>query len=326
MLSRVADSIYWMARYIERAENVARFIDVNLHLMLDMPLPGEEQWQPLVMVTGDSKMFQERYPQATQENVMGFLTFLPEYPNSIQNCVRAARENARTVREVISSEMWEHINRFYLMVENASKDPNALDEPHAFFDEVKRCSHLFTGYTYDTMSHGEGWHFCRLGRLLERADKTSRILDVKYFILLPHIDYVGSPYEKLQWAAVLKSASALEMYRKRFHRIIPQQVASFMVFDIEFPRSIHHCLIKAEESLHSITGSPPGRFQNSAERSLGRLRTELDYSDIEEVVEQGTHQFLDNFQLKLNQVDDCICETFFASPRPQKSVMTQEQC
>ena len=325
MLSRVADAIYWMGRYIERAENIARFIDVNLHLMLDTPSPGEEQWQPLVMVTGDSKLFQARYAPPTQENVMRFLTFESGYPNSILSCVQAARENARTVREVISSEMWEHINGFYLMVKEASRNTIASDHPHAFFDDVKRQSHLFTGYTYDTMSHGEGWHFCMLGRLLERADKTSRILDVKYFILLPQVDYVGSPYDKLQWAAVLKSASALEMYRKRYHRIVPKQVANFLIFDIEFPRSIHYCLIRAEESLHTITGCPIGTFQNTAERAIGRLRTEMDYSDIGDVLDVGTHQFLDNFQLKLNQVDDSIFTTFFASRPTPGAHSTQEQ-
>lgn len=325
MLSRVADAIYWMGRYIERAENIARFIDVNLHLMLDMPSSGEQQWKPLVMVTGDSKVFREHYGAPTQENVMQFLTFSSEYPNSILSCVSAARENARTVREVISSEMWEHVNGFYLMVKKASESNVAMDNPHRFYDDVKRESHLFTGYTYDTMSHGEGWHFCTLGRHLERADKTSRILDVKYFILLPQVDYVGSPYDKLQWAAVLKSASALEMYRKRYHRIDPRQVANFLIFDIEFPRSIHYCLVEAEESLHNITGSPSSTFQNSAERALGRLRTDLDYSDIEEVFDVGTHQFLDNFQLKLNSVDDSIFAAFFASRPTPGAQRMQEQ-
>jgi uncharacterized alpha-E superfamily protein len=293
--------------------------------MLDIPSAGEQQWKPLVMVTGDSKLFKKSYGLPTQKNVMHFLTFAPDYPNSILSCVQAARENARTVREVISSEMWEHINGFYLMVKQASEGIYALDNPHEFYAEVKRQSHLFTGFTYDTMSHGEGWHFCMLGRLLERADKTSRILDVKYFILLPQVDYVGSPYDKLQWAAVLKSASALEMYRKRYHRIDPRQVANFLIFDIEFPRSIHYCLVEAEESLHTITGSPSSTFQNAAERALGRLRTDLDYSDIEDVFETGTHQFLDDFQLKLNHVGDSICAAFFATRPTPGAQKLQEQ-
>src|SRR5262249_30588231 len=168
MLSRVADSIYWMHRYIERAENVARFIDVNLRLLLDLPPGTTEQWQPLVDTTGDHALFRERYGQATQEHVIRFLTFDTSNPNSIYSCLRMARENARSVREVISSEMWEQLNRFYLMVRNAAATAGGKQTPHELFTEVKMASHLFVGITDATMSHGEGWHFGRLGRLIER--------------------------------------------------------------------------------------------------------------------------------------------------------------
>jgi uncharacterized alpha-E superfamily protein len=312
MLSRVADSIYWMCRYIERAENVARFIDVNLHLVLDLVMLEHEQWQPLVKVTGDQELFFERYSEATQENIIQFLTFDREYPNSILSCLSTARENARSVREAISSEMWEQVNKFYLLVREAANDRGVLDRPHAFFDEVKRNSHLFTGLTLDTMSHGEGWHFGRLGRLIERADKTSRILDVKYFILLPQVEYVGTPYDNIQWSALLKSASGLEMYRKRFHRITPAQVVEFLIFDSEFPRAIAYCLKKAEESLHNISGTMPGSYGNLAERRLGRLSVDLHFTDAQTVLYSGVHAFLDHFQLKLNEVGDAIFETFFA--------------
>lgn len=311
MLSRVADAIYWAARYIERAENVARFVDVNLQLTLDLRMMDKEQWAPLVTVTGDHAVFAERYGEATQESVIRFLTFDPDYPNSIYSCIRAARENARSVREIISSEMWEALNRFYLLVKDA--DPEAvLDEPHEFFETVKRRSHLFTGLAEDTMTHGEGWHFLRLGQRLERADKTSRMLDVKYFILLPDVDYVGTPYDNIQWAAVLRSASSLEMYRKRFNRIIPRQVADFLIFDIDFPRAIRYCVVTAESSLHTITGAPAGSFRTEAEKRLGRLRAELDYTGIDEVMRIGMHEYLDELQLKLNHVSDAIFETFFA--------------
>src|ERR1044071_2229871 len=220
MLSRVADSIYWMGRYVERAENVARFIDVNLQLMLDSSLGQiEQQWRPLVSTTGDNEDFEKRYREATQRNVIRFLTFDAENPNSILSCIRAARENARSVREIISSEMWLQLNKFYLMVTSAAEDPHGLDSPAQFFDEVKLASHLFTGITDATMTHGEAWHFSRLARKLERADKTSRILDVKYFILLRTVEEVGTPFDDIQWAAVLRSASAFEMYRKRHGRI-----------------------------------------------------------------------------------------------------------
>jgi uncharacterized alpha-E superfamily protein len=296
MLSRAADAIYWISRYIERAENVARFIDVNLNLMLDLPVGTSEQWAPLVHTTGDLLLFQERYGQATKENVEAFLTFDMDNPNSILSCLRMARENARSVREIISSEMWEQVNTFYLMVRAAALEGRILEAPHQFFTEVKMASHLFVGITDATMSHGEGWHFGRLGRLLERADKTSRILDVKYFSLLPAVVEVGTPFDDIQWAAVLKSASAFEMYRKRHGRLVPTRVADFLILDREFPRAMHDCIVKAEESLHAISGSPPGTFQNLAEQRLGRLRSELDYAQIQEIIASGLHEFLDAFR------------------------------
>jgi len=198
MLSRVADAVYWMNRYIERAENVARFVDVNLHLILDLPAGSAEQWRPLINTTGDQELFAERYKKATRENVIHFLTFDTEYGNSIVSCLRAARENARSVREIISSEMWEQANQFYLMVTDPGAKARALDSPSEFYNDVKMASHLFSGLTRNTMSHTEAWHFGRLGRLLERADKTSRMLDVKYFILLPAVDDVGSPLDDIQ--------------------------------------------------------------------------------------------------------------------------------
>jgi uncharacterized alpha-E superfamily protein len=312
MLSRVADSIYWISRYIERAENVARFIDVNLNLMLDLPVGTSEQWAPLVHTTGDLLLFQQRCGQTTKENVEAFLTFDTDNPNSILSCLRMARENARSVREIISSEMWEQVNTFYLMVRAAASEGRIMEAPQQFFTEVKMASHLFVDITDATMSHGEGWHFGRMGRLLERADKTSRILDVKYFILLPAVAYVGTPFDDIQWAAVLKSASAFEMYRKRHGRLVPDRVADFLILDREFPRAMHDCIVKAEESLHAISGSPLGTFQNLAEQRLGRLRSELDYAQIQEIIASGLHEFLDAFQAKLNRVGDAICETFFA--------------
>ncbi len=316
MLSRVAESIYWMSRYVERAENVARFIDVNLHLMLDLPVETKQQWEPLVTVTGDQELFTQRYGRAARDTVIQFLTFDSDYPNSIIACLRSARENARSVREIISSEMWESINEFYLLVASKTAKDEAFTDPHAFFTKVKLGSQRFIGIREGTISHGEAWHFSQLGGLVERAEKTSRILDVKYFILLPRVEYVDTPYDNIQWAALLKSASALEMYRKRFRRISPTRVVDFLMFDREFPRAIRHCLINAEESLHRITGSPPGLFSNEAERRLGRLRAEIDYADINEVFEVGLHHYLDSFQTKLNAVDDAIFNTFFALRPP----------
>ncbi len=315
MLSRVADSIYWLNRYVERAENVARFIDVNLNLLLDSPSGVSQQWEPIVLTTGDLPLFQERYGEVTADNVIRFLTFDGDYPNSILSCLRAARENARSVREIISSEMWQHVNSFYLMVTEAaqSKTLQDLSSVLKFYEEVKMASHLFAGVMNATMTHNEGWHFGQIGRLMERADKTARILDVKYFILLPSVNYVGSTLDELQWMALLKSASAYEMYRKRGqHRISPHSVAEFLILDQEFPRSIRFCIMQAERSLHQITGTPVGTWQTSVERAMGRLRTDLDYLTIDDIIDTGLHEFLEDLQSRMNDVGDKMFETFFA--------------
>jgi uncharacterized alpha-E superfamily protein len=315
MLSRVADSIYWLNRYVERAENVARFVDVNLNLLLDSPTGTAQQWEPIVLTTGDLPLFKERYGTATADNVIQFLTVDANYPNSILSCLRAARENARSVREIISSEMWQQVNSFYLMVTEAAQSGTLHDLSSLlrFFEEVKMASHLFVGVMNATMTHNEGWHFGQIGRFLERADKTARILDVKYFILLPSVRDVGSTLDELQWIALLKSASAYEMYRKQgLHRITPMDVAEFLILTQEFPRSIRFCVIQAERSLHEITGTRIGTWQTPVERSLGRLRTDLDYLTIEDIVETGLHEFLDNLQSRMNEVGKKTFETFFA--------------
>jgi len=315
MLSRVADSIFWMSRYIERAENVARFIDVNLQLAMDVGVEGVravDQWAPLVVTTGDDELFRELYGEPDRQKAIEFLTFDQRNPNSILSCLRLARENARTVREMISSSMWEELNKYFLMVRSAKSNPNIWDSAYEFFNEVKLASHLLEGITVATMSHGEAWHFARMGRLLERADKTSRILDVKYYVLLPAVSEVGTPLDTVQWSALLESASALEMYRKRFGRILPVQVADFLILDREFPRAIHFCLLKAEESLLSITGGQRGHFRTVPEKRLGRLRSQLDYTQIGEIIEQGLHEFIDTFQVQLNEAGEAIQETFFA--------------
>ncbi|MGF1459550.1 MAG: alpha-E domain-containing protein [Leptolyngbyaceae cyanobacterium] len=315
MLSRVADSIYWMNRYVERAENVARFVEVNLNLLLDAPQAGvAQQWQPLVTTTGDKALFESRYGHANSENVLRFLTFDSAYPNSILSCVKAARENARSVRETISSEMWEQVNAFYLWVKETATAEISAERLYSFYPEVKMASHLFAGVTDATMSHNEGWHFGRLGRLLERADKTARILDVKYFILLPSVTDVGTPLDELQWIALLKSASAYEMYRKRQRRVTPEGITRFLILDAEFPRSIQFCLLQAERSLHQITGTAIGSWCNNSERTLGRLRSELEYMTLEEVFDTGLHEFLDQLQTRLNTVGEHIYQDFMAVP------------
>ncbi len=312
LLSRVANSVYWASRYIERAENVARYIDVNLQLMLD-GAGTDEQWKPLVDTSGDAAAFRDRYGKASREKVIRFLTVDPENPNSILSCLRAARENSRTVRDTISSEMWEQANKLHLMIQEELTRNRAETAPFELFYDLRMGCHLFEGITDGTMSHNEAYRFARLGRLIERADKTTRILDVKYFLLLPRLEDVGSSKDDVQWAAVLKSVSGFEMYRKRFGRIKPSRIAEFLLLDRDFPRSVRFCLSRADRALHAITGSPEGSGNTPAERRLGQLRAEFDYASVDEIIANGLHEFLDSIQSKLNDIDDAVFDTFFAS-------------
>ncbi len=311
LLSRVADSVYWMARYIERAENVARFIGVNLHLQLDLPQEFAHQWQPLIDTSGDSTLFLENYGIPTRENVIKFLTLDPANPNSIYSSLRAARENARSIRETISSEMWEQINDIYLQILSQQTMPEA-EHLLEMLRSVRIAGHLFQGLTDATMSHNEAWHFLRLGRTLERADKTSRILDVKYFILLPSIGTVGTPYDDLHWAAVLKSVSGFEMYRKKHGQISPRDIVAFLIMDREFPRAIHHCMQISDESLHAITGTPFGSFRYKSEQMLGRLRAQLNFTTVDQVLREGLHEFIDRLQESINDIGNSLHADFFS--------------
>ncbi len=312
MLSRVAESIYWMSRYLERAENVARFIDVNWRLALDIP-EQDEQWGPLIMITGDYGDFLERYEEgATRENTLHYLTLNPGYPNSVLSCLRAARENARTIREMIPSEMWEIINAFYHDAESVARDPSAfIADPAAFCRRAKQYGLALGGVSLGAMAHDESWRFFNLGQSLERADKTSRILDVKYFILLPSLQDVGTALDYIQWTALLRATSGLQAYRHRHGRIAPQKVAEFLLLDQEFPRSVLFCLMTAQRMLHEITGSRLTYFSNPAEKDLGLLCAQLSYTSMEDILKHGLHEFTDNLQTRMNTAGNAIFTTFF---------------
>lgn len=312
MLSRVAYSMYWMNRYIERAENVVRAIEVNSHMTLDMLGETDAQWMPLVMIGGSADLFEARGTEPSARTVIEFLAFDQDNPNSILSCLHAARENARSIRPTITSEMWEQINRMYLYVTHAAQARDIFATPHEFYARLKLGSHLFSGIMEATMTHNEGWHFGRLGRMLERADQTTRLLDVKYFILLPAVDHVGLSVDDNQWAALLHSASALEMYRQKHGEILPDRIVEFLLLDIEFPRAVLHCLNRADASLRTITGSREGTFHCLPEQRLGQLRSDLAYLRVEEIIAAGLHDFLDNFQARINVLGDAIRQTFFA--------------
>ena len=321
MLSRVADAVFWVNRYIERAENVARFVDVSQSLSLG----GAPQWAPLVFASGDEELFQEHYGECTSTNVLQFLLFDERNSNSILSCLIKARENARTIREMLSVSLWEAINRFYLRVREAAQNSEPiLKHPAEFLERVKRFSHEITGVNEATMSHGEAWNFGKIGRLIERADKTSRILDVKYFILLPDVTKVGSALDVLQWSALLESTSALHMYRKRFGRIAPRSVAEFLILDPQFPRSMQFCVASMRSSLHRITETPVGQGQTMSERLCEELHTRLQRLSIHDIIQIGIHEFIDSFQQSLNAIGMAIREGFF-EVREIEPVQTQQQ-
>ena len=321
MLSRVANSIYWMSRYLERADNVARFIDVNARLILDMGWERRKaQWDPLVHVSGDEEDFTRRYKNYNEGNVIKFLTFDNQNPNSIISCIQSARENARTVREIISSEMWETINALYHLVEKHGRK-RKINDLQDFFRQIHQSNQLFAGQIEDTMSHNEGWHFARVGRLLERADKTARILDVKYFLLLPSNEHVDSPYDTVEWGAVLKSVSGFEMYRKQFHRANYRNVSEFLILDAHFPRAIRSCIHTAYRSLGRITEMLD--IEVAATKEMATLRSSLDNTDIDIILNNGLHEFIDVFQFNLNVVDEALYHSFF-SPSSTRTLLSEK--
>ncbi len=311
MLSRVAESLYWMNRYVERAENNARILDVNLQLMLDFENQSESlvrrHWEPIINTLEERELFFSLYDVPAADTVIEFLAFEPKNPNSIVSCLASARENARTVREQISSEMWEELNRLYLFIKSEAAREEYRSSAKDFFDHVVFGSHMFQGITNATMTHGEGWHFLQIGKLLERADSTSRILDVKYHILLPSGEQVGGNLDTIQWMAVLKSCSAFEAYTKIYRgRIVPWQVAEFLVLSDTFPRSIRFCVDSVDRALHEISGCPRSHYTNEVERLSGKLCSELDYSSTGDIFDRGLHQFLDNIQLRLITIGQAL--------------------
>ncbi|GAA4458063.1 alpha-E domain-containing protein [Nibrella saemangeumensis] len=313
MLSRVANSIYWINRYIERAENYARFMSVNFNLALDLPPSVNQQWEPLLIATADNYLFYEYYQEPTRDNVLEFMTFDKRNPNSIISCLGNARENARTVRETISKDMWEHLNQFYLRVRDSAPEVEwNLNRMQAFFTEIKNGVQLFYGIIDATITRNEAWHFGRLGRFLERADKTSRFLDVKYFTLLPESDGVGSTLDLMIWTAVLKSVSAYNMYRQQYPSLTPSCIVEFLILDRLFPRAVAHSIRQAELSLYEIGGNViTSGFTNQAEKKLSKLRSEIEFTESADIFKVGLHHYLDQFQTRNNEVANAIFETYF---------------
>ncbi|MEZ0298360.1 MAG: alpha-E domain-containing protein, partial [Candidatus Methylacidiphilales bacterium] len=307
MLSRVADSLYWMSRYIERAENIARILDVNLQLLLDLPTLDPKRrnslWEPVLRSTGDAFEFYQQYEIATPENVMEYLILSPDNKNSIQHCIAAARENARHVRETISEEMWEELNRVYLDLKDVTMEDIERQTPSEFFKKVKDGSHLFQGITDATMLHGEGWEFIQAGKYLERADKTTRMLDANEEALLHNSRPGAKAREPLMLNSILRSCSAHTGYRRAYSGYVEaDRVVDFLVLNEYFPRSVRFCVYSLDESLHRISGAKDEHFTNQAEKLSGRLISEIIYSTVDDILGRGIHEYIDELQMKLNAI------------------------
>lgn len=316
MLSRVANLIYWISRYLERAENTARIVDVNAQLVLDLQSRQDASdpraWEPLVFVTGSDEQFHELYGEkVTERAVIEFMLFDKRNPSSIVSCIGLARENARCIRDQLSTELWETINTFYLRLKDDDFTRYAQLGSTDYLAWIKSQTQLFHGVADAMLPRDDGWWFYDLGRHLERADNTSRILDIKYFMILPTVQAVGSALDMVQWASVLRSCSAFEAFRRsRRGDLDLVRVVDYLIRDEAFPRSLLYATSEAERCLVRI-GSEEGLPQVSAVHALVRgLRDDLAGADIKSVIAAGLHQFLDGIQLRLENIHTAIQEAY----------------
>ncbi len=326
MLSRVADSLFWLGRYTERAENYARFIDVNFNLSLDLPPGIKEQWDPLIQATAGKEQFIELFgTETTRPDAIFFLAFDERNPNAVVNSIKYARENARIVRENIPRETWEVLNDLYYYVQRAQeKKIWEKEDPKGCFKHIKSQLQLLNGIANDNIPRTQGWYFSKLGQFLERADKTSRILDVKYHFLLPSVDDVGSPLDFLHWVALLKSVSGFNAYRRMYGKIKPVAIVDYLVLNRYFPRSIMFCLTNVEDCLHEISESKRG-YSNAAEKAIGNLRADIEFADVNDIFKMGLHEYLDDLQTKLNDISNHIYDQYFKiQPNFAQQLQTQE--
>src|ERR1700734_2766360 len=278
MLSRIAESLFWLAPYIERAEDTARILDVNYHMLLEQSQQSYRlRWEPLIVMAGEEKLFHKLYEEVNAETVFEFLAFNEENPSSIVQCISKARENARTIRDRISREMWEDINGLYYAVTRFHPREEIATGPHRFCDKIKFGSHRFHGVTDATLPHDEGWEFLGIGWSLERAEMTARLVDVQYHNLLDALPSVGAP-DNHQWMAVLRSVGAYETYHRQYHSAIePEKVAEMLILHHQHPRSIRFSASEVQAGPRAVSGSGPGAYGNEAERLAGRGLQRLPY-------------------------------------------------
>ncbi|MBA4175120.1 MAG: hypothetical protein C0505_00940 [Leptothrix sp. (in: Bacteria)] len=315
MLSRTADHLFWMARYMERAENTARMLDVNYQTSLlpqsvDTAVQG---WRGLLSISELTWSFSKKYDEVTARNVMDFMVRDEANPSSIASCVRAARENARAVRGALTTEVWETQNQTWLEFMRLLKDDSFERDPGTLFEWVKFRSHLSRGVTVGTMLQDEALHFLRIGTFLERADNTARLLDVK-FQALSGGDYFGpsSAKEGLEvdfyhWSAILRSVSGFEIYRKVYRNVIrPEKVAELLILRPDMPRSLVACMNEVRANLELVANDQSSETM----RRAGRLRADLRYGRIDEILATGLHAYLTEFLDRVNDIGVGISRDF----------------
>lgn len=313
MLSRVADALYWMSRYLERAEHTARLLDLELHMMLEQKSEAEdERWTRILAslwVNAPSDLKPDVY------TLTQLLSFEGGNSNSITACIAGARENARHVREQISSEMWEQVNRMSLQVKNTQLETIWDDQPHKFFVSVKEGIHLFQGITDSTMNHGEGWQFIQLGRSIERAMATATLIKVHYRAW-PNLDYrqtVTSTF--MEWIALLKSCTAFEAYCKVYTADLrPDRIAEFLILNAEFPHSIRSSVNAMHSSLQAVAKSTESKRARQINRLAGRLQATLDYGQIDEIIDRSLYTYLDDVQEQCAQIHNSVYHTYITYP------------
>jgi uncharacterized alpha-E superfamily protein len=318
MLSRVAENLYWISRYVERAENVARLLDVGFHLELDAAgLADGDGVGPIdgvLAILACREAFERAHGDGPKDGdaVLRFLTFDSQHGQSILTMLARARENARGCQECISGEAWSHINRFYLFLASPGAERRFAASPPRFFDMVKRACILFGGLVDGTLPRSEAFHFIQLGRYLERVNQISRILNIRMNGVVVGEAVPDPPMRVVHWSSLLRSCSAYEAYlREHREAIDPEGVVRYLVLDDAFPRAMRYCISRCLESLREIAGDESGACATEAERRLGRLESELRYLEVGEIFARGLSPFLCGIQDECNQIGAEIHRAFF---------------